>query len=282
MAGENIPGARKAELAADTAAREAAPWVEKLARLGYAAKGVVYILVGGLSFAAALGGGQQTTGSSGALATLSDSTLGRVALGLIALGLAGYVVWNFVRSIRNPEDEGTGHRLFFGLTGVIYAALAVEATRLALGSFGSGGGGGGDNGAAHWSAQAMQQPFGLWLVGLAGLAIAIYGVHQLIDAWRVDLDDQLALGSMSATARTWAVRSGRFGLGARGLVFVIIGYYVVQAALQADPSEARGIDGVLDSLRDTPWLLGLVALGLLAYGIYNLVRARYRVIRPAG
>lgn len=271
--------AREGQRAADTAAREAAPWVERLARAGYAAKGVVYILVGGLAVAAAAGQGGETTGSSGALSTLSDTTWGRMVLGLIAIGLAGYVVWSVVRAVRDPEDEGTGSRLFFGLTAVIYALLAVEAARMALS--GPSGGGGGGNGAAHWSAQLMQQPFGLWLVGAAGVAVAGYGLQQLINAWRVDLDDQLALGRLSAAGRTWAVRAGRAGLAARGVVFLIIGYYFVQSALQATPSEARGIDGVLDSLRDTPWLLGVIALGLVAYGVYNLVRARYRVIRPA-
>ncbi|NIP79014.1 MAG: DUF1206 domain-containing protein, partial [Gemmatimonadetes bacterium] len=83
------------------------------------------------------------------------------------------------------------------------------------------------------------------------------------------------------TARTWTIRSGRMGLAARGVVFVIIAGYTVTAALQSDPSEARGLGGVLSLMQDTPWLLGLVALGLLGYGLYNLVRARYRIIRPA-
>lgn len=280
MEEHRVPGSGGAARAADAAAHEAAPWVEKLARLGYAAKGAVYVLVGGLAVAAALGTGGETTGTSGALATLSGSTPGRVVLALIALGLAGYVVWGLVRAVGNPENSGTGHRIFYGVTAVIYGFLLVEATRLVLS--GTGGGSGGSNGdAAHWSAEVMQQPFGHWILGLVGVAIGLYGLHQLIDAWRVDLDDQLALGRMSARARRWAVRAGRLGLAARGVVFGIIGYYVVRAALQSSPSEARGLDTVLDAMRDTPWLLGVIALGLLAYGVYNLIRARFRVIRPA-
>lgn len=268
--------------AADRATREAAPWVEKLARLGYAAKGAVYILIGGLAVAAATGNGGGATGSTGAMASIADSTLGRAALALIALGLAGYVIWSLVRAVRDPEDEGTGHRVFFVITALIHAFLAVEAARMAFsGSSGGSGGSGGGNGAAHWSAQVMQQPFGQWLVGAAGVAIALYGIQQLIQAWRVDLDDQLALGRMSHSGRTWAVRTGRFGLAARGVVFTIIGYYVVEAALSANPNEAQGVDEVLSSMQDTPWLLGIIALGLVAYGLYNLIRARYRVIQPA-
>lgn len=274
----NQPVGREAKRAADAAAREAAPWVEKLARLGYAAKGAVYSLVGGLAIAAAIGMGGQTTGSSGAMASIADSTAGRVLLVILALGLAGYTIWGLVRAIHNPENEGTGHRVFYAITAVIYALLTVEAVRLALG--GPGGSSGGD-GADHWSARLMEQPFGQWLLAAAGVAIAIYGVQQLISAWRIDLDDQLALNRMSAQGRRWAVRSGRLGMAARGVVFSIIGYYVVQAALTADPNDARGIDAVLSAMRDTPWLLGVIGLGFLAYGLYNVIRARYRVIRPA-
>lgn len=265
--------------AADRAAREAAPWVEKLARLGYAAKGAVYLLIGGLAVAAATGNGGGATGSTGAMASLAGSTIGRGALALIALGLAGYVIWSLVRALRDPENEGTGHGMFFVITALIHGFLAVEAARMAYS--GSSGGSGGGDGAAHWSAQVMQQPFGPWLVGAAGVAIALYGIQQLIHAWRVDLDDHLALGRMSRSGRTWAVRTGRFGLAARGVVFAIIGYYVVEAALSANPNEAQGLDEVLSAMQDTPWLLGIIALGLVAYGLYNLIRARYRVIQPA-
>lgn len=273
-----IPGSSAAEGAAGSAAREAAPWIERFARFGYAAKGAVYILIGVLAFAAAVGSGGQATGSTGALASISDSGWGQVVLAILALGLFGYVIWSVVRAVVNPENDGTGHRVFYLITAAIYGLLAVEATRMVLGG-GSGGSGGG--GASHWSAQLMQQPFGVLLVGIAGLAIGLYGLQQIWNAWRVDLDDHLDLGAMSRTARKWTIRSGRLGLTARGVVFVIIGAYTVVAAVQTDPSEARGLDGVLSMMEQTPWLLALVALGLLGYGLYNLVRARYRIIRPA-
>ena len=275
-----VPGAARAEGAARSAAREAAPWIEILARLGFAAKGAVYILVGFLAAMAVFTDGGTTTGSTGALATLADETWGRLLLGLIAIGLAGYVVWRAVSAILNPENEGAGKRAFYAITAVVYTGLAIEAARMALGG-GGGGDASGDGGASHWSAELMSQPFGQLLLGVAGLGIALYGLHQLVDAWRVDLDDRLDLTAMSSAARTWTVRFGRFGLAARGLVFTIIGAYVGIAAWQSDPSEARGLGGALDKLRETPWLLGIVALGLIAYGIYQLVRARYRRITPA-
>jgi hypothetical protein len=266
--------------AARQAEREAAPWIEKLARVGYAAKGLVYLLVGGLAAAAALSGGP-TADASGALASVADETWGRVLLAIIAVGLLGYVIWRAIGAVRNPENVSTGKRIFFAITGAVHAALAVEAGRLALQGRGGGGGRSGGDGAAHWSAELMAQPFGPWLVGLVGLAIGLYGIQQLVNAWRVDLDDHLDLATMAADARRWTVRMARFGIAARGVVFAIIGGFFLTAALQSDPAEARGVGGVLDMMRGTPWLLGVVALGLVAYGLYNIVRARYRVIRPA-
>lgn len=264
----------RAARAAGDAAPDAAPWIERLARFGYAAKGAVYALVGGLALAAVFSSGGQTTGSSGAMASIADSSLGRAALALIAIGLAGYVIWSLVRALRNPEHDSGAKRAYYGVAAAIYGLLAIEAARLALGNGGGGGGGGAD----HWTATLMQQPFGQWLVGIAGLAIAIFGLQQMWNAWQVDLDDRLDLSSMSPEGRTWAIRSGRLGLAARGGVLAIIGAYTLVAAVQADPSESRGIGGVLQMLQDTSWLLAIVALGLMAYGAYNFVRARHRVI----
>ena len=281
MANPSIPSYGRTRSAARSAEHEAVPWVERFARFGYGAKGAVYLLVGGLGVAAAVGTGGQTTGSSGALASISDATWGRIVLAVIALGLVGYVVWQAVRVIKDPEGEGAGHRAFFALTGLIYTGLAVQAAMLALSGGGASGGGGGSGGggsASNWSARLMQQPFGPWLLGAVGVAIFIYGLEQLWKAWQVDLDDQLDLHRMRRPARKWTVRLSRLGLAARGVVFGIIGSYVVVAAAQSDPSEARGLGGALEMLEGTPWLLGLVAFGLAAYGVYYFVRARYRRI----
>ena len=266
---------RQAQQATD----EAGPWIEKLARLGYAAKGAVYIIVGLLAFQAAFGS-SQATDSSGALRTLVSQPFGRVLLGIVALGLIGYVVWRFVEAALNPENDKTSRRVGYAISGVIHVALALEAVRLAMGQ--SGGGGNGDQ-ASHWTAEVMSHPFGRWLVALAGLAVAGYGIQQLYKAYTVELDKQLALGSLSAEMRQWVVRVGRAGLAARGVVFGIIGVFLLLAALRTNPGEARGLGGALRTLEQQPfgpWLLALVAVGLISYGIYELVRARYRRIQP--
>lgn len=272
MASGSSPGAGAA---GGGVGREAAPYVETLARAGYATKGLVYMLVGGLAALAALGPGGRTTGSTGALASIAGSTPGRIVLGLIALGLAGYVFWGLVRAGLDPENDGAGKRAYYALTAAIYGLLAFESARLALGAGGAAAGG-----AEHWSAVVMRQPLGNVLLGAAGIALAAFGLQQVWRAWRSDVGRRLALGALSRSARTWAIRVGRFGLAARGVVLGIIGAYLVVAAMQAAPAEARDVGEVLSTMEQSPWLLAAVALGLVAYGLFNLIRARYRVIRP--
>jgi len=253
--------------------RRAAPWIEMLARSGYAAKGVVYVLIGAIAARVAFGGDGEVEGWSGSLGTLRDEPLGGPMLWLIGAGLLGYVLWRLVAAIRNPENDDAPRRIFHGFSALVYAALALEAFRLA--------GGAGTGGDTHWTSTLMQQPFGRLLVIGAGIGSAGYGIQQLWRAWTIDLDERLDLSRLSASARTWVIRFGRFGMAARGIVLVMIGYIFVRAAIRARATEAGNVEGVLESLRDTPWLLALISLGLVAYGVFTLVRARYRRIRAA-
>jgi hypothetical protein len=146
---------------------------------------------------------------------------------------------------------------------------------------GTGSGGDDDRGIEKWTAWLMSFPAGAWLVGAAGVFIIGYGAHQLYKAWTTDLDDQLSLGRMGPTAARWTVRFSRFGMAARGVVFGIMGTFLVIAAFRSDPGEAKGVGGALHALQQQPYgpvLLAVVALGLIAYGAYELIRARYRRI----
>lgn len=267
------------------AAREAGPWVERLARLGYAAKGIVYLIIGGIAARAAFGSGERVQGSRGALQTILEQPFGKLLLGLMALGLAGYALWRFVQAALDPEHGGrtdgggAAKRAGYAVSGVIHTGLALAALRMVMG----GGGGGGDR-TDDWTATLMRQPMGRWLVAAVGLGIMAYGARALYRAYAAELDKRLDLSRMSAAARQWTVRSARAGIGARGVVFLVMGFFMLLAALRSDPGEARGLDGALQALQQQsygPWLLGLVALGLLGYGIYQLVEARYRRITPA-
>lgn len=267
-------------------AQEAAPWIQRLARLGYAARGVVYVVVGGLAAQAALSRAERPEGSEGALLTILRQPGGKALLGVVALGLAGYVLWRLVQALLDPEHKGSeakgiATRIGYLLSALLHAGLTVEAVRLLRGT---GGGAGGDQRAAHWTATALDQPLGRWLVGLAGAGIIAFGLYELYRGITIDFGERLELSRQDPATRQRIIRLGRAGYMARGVVFGIIGWFVVQAALRYDPQQAQGLEGALLTLRNQaygPWLLGAVALGLIAYGLFQLVNARFRSIRPA-
>jgi Domain of Unknown Function (DUF1206) len=269
---------------AERAARKASPWIERLARIGYVAYGIVYMLVGALAVRAAIGGGGKATGQEGALRQVLLAPLGRVLLGMIVVGLLAYATWRLFQGILDPENDGSdlkgiASRVEHVLNGLLHAALAFSAGGLALGA-GGGGGGSPDD----WTARLMAQPFGRWLVVIVGAGILGAGLYQYYKVYKADFRDELKSGEMSARKRTWVTRSGRLGYAARGVVFGVIGVFLVQAALQSDPDEARGLGGALQTLAHGPYgpyILGAVALGLVAYGAFMFVMARYRRIEPS-
>ena len=264
--------------------REAAPWIEWLARIGYFARGVVYVVIAWMAAQAALGKGH-AEGPQGALVEVFRQPFGKALLIALAVGLAGYALWRLVQALLDPEHKGTDAKGLAAragalVTGVFHAGLAVAAVRMAMGS---GGPGGGDSQVRERTGTLMEQPAGPWLVGAVGLGIAAYGLRQIYRAWKADLGKRLDLSRMSPQSRPMFVAASRAGLAARGVVFCLIGFFLGRAALAADPGEARALGGALESLRSAPygpWLLGLVALGLAGYGIFEMVKARYRIIRP--
>lgn len=266
-------------------ARQAAahPGVEKLARFGYAAKGFVYFLVGLLAAQAALGKGGKTTDSSGALTTLVNQPFGKGLLALITIGLLGYALWRIVQTLFDPEHSGEKptakhilQRLGYGFSAIAYLGLAFTAIQLIMGTASNNG-----DSTSDWTARLMAQPFGRWLVALVGLVVVIVGLSYLYQAYKAKFQRCLNLHQMNQTERQWAKRLGQFGIGARGIVFAIIGIFLISAALRANANEARGVGGALAALAVQPfgaWLLGTVALGLIAYSFYSLLEARYRQI----
>ena len=275
---------------AHEAKERAKPWVKWLARFGYAAKGVVYMVVGGLALAAAFGSGGSSNSLSqrGALRTILEQPFGQVLLAIVAIGLFGYALWRFVMAAQDTEGDGSDakgivKRTGFVISGLIYLGLAVAAVGLALGSSSSGGSGGsgGGSSAQDWTARLMAQPFGRWLVGIVGAVVIAVGLYQFYRAYSAKFKEKLMLSRMSQTEETWATRVGRLGFAARGVVYAMIGWFLIQAALQSNPSQAGGLGQAFRSLESAsygPWLLAIVALGFIAYGIFALVLARYRRI----
>jgi hypothetical protein len=268
---------------AEQAAHEAVPWVERLARLGFVARGVVYIVVGWLAALAAFGQGGRTTDSEGALATIATKPFGTILLLILGLGLFGYALWRIVQGIMDPENKGTDakglvKRTGYVLSGVFYGALGYTALQLIQDTRAA------DRNASTQdaAATALSRPLGEWALVLAGLIIIAVGVNGLYIAIKDKFQQKLNLAEMTPTEQEWATRLGKIGLIARSVVSGIIGLFLIIAAFRKNPNEAKGLDGALKVLAQQdygPWLLGAVAIGLMAYGVYSLVEARYRRVR---
>jgi len=261
--------------------QQSSRWAERLMRFGFAAKGLVYAVIGILALQAALGPGGKTTDTSGALQTIINRPFGQILLALVAVGLMGYVLWRLTEAVWDPENQGSdpqglAKRLGYAVNGLIYAGIAFSAAQLILGR---SSGGSSEQSTQHWTAVVLSQPFGRWLVGAAGALVIGLGIYEFYEAYKAKFRKKLKTRQMSPTEQTWANRVGRFGLAARGVTFIIIGWFLIQASLQAQAREARGLGGALQTLAQQPygpWLLGLVALGLIAYGVHMGFLARYR------
>lgn len=254
--------------------------IQGFARFGLAAKGVVYMLMGALAFAAAFGSGSAGDSRETMNRASGDMPFGRTIIGIVGIGLLAYALWRLYSGIANPDDEKPPKRLLYVGTGLVNLFLALEGIRIGFLSGNADSG----NDAPHWTAEVMSRPFGRWLVIAGGAIFGGYGIAQVVRGLQSRLDKHLRLGELDRGPRMWVGRLARLGLAGRGLVFIVIGIFLVKAGLEHDPSEARDLGASLDAIQQQPlgrWLLTGIAAGLFLYGFYNLVRARYRVIRSA-
>ncbi|WP_173087784.1 DUF1206 domain-containing protein [Devosia sp. 1635] len=252
---------------------------ELLARWGYAARGIVYVLLGGLALASAFYGAGQQASNENALGNLLGAPFGRVLLSAVAVGLFGYVAWRLAQAFLDADHHGSdakglGARAASLISAAGNATLAIAAASLALGA----GGQGGSNREDSMTAWLMGQPFGRWLVGAVGIAIIGGGLFQIWRGYSKKYQDRLSIPAEHA-GKIHAV--SLFGLAARGVLFAVVGVLFVFAALAVDPQQAGSTTEALDYIRHLPFgriLYGLAALGLVAFGLYGLVQARYRRI----
>ena len=253
--------------------------IERIARFGYGARGIVYIVVGALALLAAIGQGGRAGDSKDALRAVLSGPFGAVLVGVIALGLAGFALWRLVEGVTDADRRGTSAkglavRGAHLISAVIYLGLAVSAASLSLGLGMSGG-----DGMHDGTAWLLAKPYGRWLVALGGLGVIGGGFGFLGKAWRGDVTDRLALDTQARDR--WAGPVGRSGYAARGIAFLIIGGFLVAAAWHQRSSDAKGLTEAFALLRAQPYgwiLLGLVAAGHAAFGAFGLIQARYRHI----
>ncbi len=254
--------------------------METLARIGYATKGVLYLVIGGLAVRYALGdGGRLTDGQVGAVRTLHHQPFGTLLTWMAAVGLGAYAIWRLVQAILDPESRRrdarrVGQRIGYAVSGVAHAGLCVAAVQLAL----ARGRGGGGHGSVTYIGKVLTWPGGAWLVAGAGIAVLAVGGYELYQGASARFMKRLSTATMSERERTWARRAGRIGLAAHGLVFAVVGYFLERAAASGHGTQARGLGGALREIAarsHSAVILGAVAVGLVGYAVYLFFTARY-------
>lgn len=251
-----------------------------MARTGFVAKGVVYGIIGVLTFKAAIDMGGQKAGQLQVLEFLEKQTFGNILLILMALGLACYAAWRFVQAIKDPENigddkKGTAKRIAFFCSGLLYLGIGVLA---ALKAFGSGRGSSGSSGSAQQSS-FLASEIGLWIIGIVGAGIIIAGIFQFVKAYKNDYYKKFGLASLEEKKRESIKKTAEFGLSARGVILLIIGFFAIQAAVNSNPSNIKTTQEAFSFIQESPygpWLMGLVAAGLVAYAVYMFLMAKYR------
>lgn len=252
----------------DTIEHHAVSTLKWVGRVGYLAKGLIYVAVGVLSTMAAWGLGD-AEGSHGALRSLRSEPLGQFLLLILAAGLFSYTIWHIFEAFLDQRDESkkkaVARRIALVANGLVYAALGYSAGRLALSSSDESGG------ATDYTADLLALPFGAWIVAGVGVIVIAFGAWQIRRMTEADFMDQYDDARLGPRSRRIVKSLGCFGLSARGFVLCIIGAFLLDAAWKTDPDNAKGLSQVLEVLASQPFgsvLLVVTAVGLGAYGLY--------------
>ncbi|MFI5995625.1 DUF1206 domain-containing protein [Streptomyces sp. NPDC051362] len=272
VAREGQVGARRA---ATGTAREGA------ARAGLTARGVIYALVGVLALRIAFGGSGQQADRGGALQEIASKPFGAVLLWALGIGVVGMALWRLSEAVFGSAGEDGGKpakRLMAAGRCVFYGFVAYSVLSFAAGSRGSGAG---DKKSRDVTAKALGIPGGQWIVGAVGVGLVAAGVWIAVRAIMRKYHKHLKLGEMSKRVRQVVDVTGVGGGTARGVVFAAAGVFAVRAAIDYEPDKAKGMDDTLRSFAGTPmgpWLLALVAVGLILFGVFSFAMARWRKV----
>lgn len=249
-----------------------------VARLGLLARGVIYLLIGWVALLLAAGRSNQEVDQRGALQTLARRPACSAMLWALAIGFAAYALWRFSEAIWGAYGEGkkAGPRVASGFRGIVYGFFALTTVSVLHGSSSSQA-----TSQQDVTARIMQHTGGRWVVEVVGGVVLIVGVGLAIGGLRRTFTKRLNTTRMRKRTRSTVVILGAIGTTARGAVFALAGGLVIEAARTFDPAKARGLDEALRTLRDRHYgavVLGLVALGLITFGIYGLCEARWRKV----
>lgn len=253
-------------------------WIDRAARLGLAGRGLVYVLIAILALQIGFVDRAKEADQKGAFQTLAQNGWGKAVLWLVIVGFLGYAIWLATEALWGHRRESekakrTAKRVESAVRAVIYLLLAALAFRVVTGSSSDSQGG------ETVTAELLGMSGGRLLVGLAGAVIVAVAALITWRGLRTKFEEHLKLEQLSPAARSALIQLGRVGYIARGIVFAIIGILVIAAAVTFDPQKARGFDAALRSVAAQPfgpWLLSVIALGLICFGAYSFIESRYR------
>jgi hypothetical protein len=249
-----------------------------LARAGLAARGVMYVIIGWIAVEVAFGRSRQQADRTGALQSIGSTPVGGVLLWLLVIGFIGVALWKLSEALYGSPGTGgrkTSQRLAALGRAILYGVVAYGILKYALGE---GGPASSDTQSVDLTAALLKHPEGQVLVVVIGLVFIGGGLYLAYQAWRKEFGRDLELGQMRTRARRVVEWLGEFGGIARGIVFVTAGIFLVVAAIDAQPQQAKGVDSSLRALAATPlgpWLLVLVAIGLVMFGLFSCCQARW-------
>jgi hypothetical protein len=252
------------------------PVMEVLTRLGYGVRGVIYIVMGILAVQVALGKGGALASPQDAIAAIGKQPAGMILLWVVLIGILAYSVWGLVRAIWDPLHKGSDTKGI--LTRIGYLASAVGYAFLAYTTYGfiNGASQSASGSPAKLLASVMAMPMGRWAIALVGLIVVVVGLYQIMLGIKAGFEKQFQTYDLTPKEAKLATDVGRFGTAARGVVFALVGGLIFLAAYNSNPSQPVGMDAALATLLHQPygiWLLGIIAVGLVAFGFYSLLGA---------
>lgn len=256
--------------------------LEVIARTGYAAKGTVYGITGILTFLAAFNLGGEKTGQLEVLKFLDEQPFGNILLLILGLGLLCYSAWRYIQSISDPENIGDDKkakvkRTAFFVSGCIYLGLAGLAIWRAFATSPSQGSGGSQSQSSYLATDT-----GLIILGAGGIIIICTGIYQFIRAYKKKFKEKFNFAALDDKKKRSIKNTAYMGMASRGVLFLIMGYFALHAAITSNPSEIKTTMDAFSFLENSSygaWLLGIVAAGLVGYAIYMFLMAKYRHFR---
>jgi hypothetical protein len=272
-------GSIKADVKRTAQKAEFSPLMEAVTRLGYGVRGLIYIIMGLLAVQVALGRGGALASPLGAIAKIGKQPAGMVLLWIVLLGLVSYSLWGVVRAVMDPLHKGRDMKGLLARFGFLVSAFGYAILILPTYGYISGASQASKGSQTQKITTAiMAMPWGRWVIAILGLAVLAGGLYQIYLAFKAGFDRQFQIYALTPKEVKLAADVGRFGTAARGVVLAVVGGLITLSAYQANPGQPVGMDAALATVLHQPygiWLLGIVAVGLIAFGVYSLLSAAW-------